>query len=380
MTPQKPLLPVAVDAMGADFGPQVIVQGVVEAVRREGISCILVGRQEQLRACLRALDLQESEQIQIEHADEEVSMHDSPAAAIRSKSKSSIRVAFELVKQGRASGVVSAGNTGAMMAAGLFVVGVLPGIVRPAIASLLPREGTNIPSILLDSGANVDCNAKQILQFALMGDQYARRVIHCDTPRIALLSNGAESSKGNDVTRSAASMLSEMSDLNFVGYVEGRDISKNVADVIVCDGFVGNVLLKTMEGSVELVINAIKGCADTSWLAKLGLWLAKPSFRRLFEEKFDPSSYGGAPLLGLRKTAIVCHGSSNAKAIYNAIRVAQTFEAESLIEKVEGALGPLNIDGLGDYEDGMWNRVGQKLEKKPRRPVEVQMQKSDSNE
>lgn len=193
--------------------------------------------------------------------------------------------------------MVSPGNTGAMMAAGLYVSGTLPGIARPAIASLIPKSGNGQPTVLLDSGANVDCNANQLVQFALMGNCYALSVLNCTSPRIGILSNGSEKSKGNDITRSASLMLSEIKELNFIGYIEGRDLPRDVADVVVCDGFVGNVLLKAMEGSIELVFDSIKHYVEKSFRGKVGMWLAKPIFKALFKQKLDPSAYGGAPLL-----------------------------------------------------------------------------------
>jgi glycerol-3-phosphate acyltransferase PlsX len=257
------------------------------------------------------------------------------------------------------------------MAAGLFVSGALPGVGRPAIASLIPRIGTSKPVVLLDSGANVDCHAHQLVQFALMGSFYARSVLPCDEPRVALLSNGSEASKGNDITRAAAMILSELPGIRYVGYVEGRDIPRDVADVIVCDGFIGNIVLKTMEGAVDLVLDSIKQYVEASPRGKLGMWLAKPVIKSLFRSKLDPSFYGGAPLLGLNDIAIICHGSSDARAIMNAIRVAHKFDEEALIARVSQALGALE-QGSGTYEDGMWNRMGQKFEGQPRKKGEAE--------
>jgi len=355
-------LPVAVDAMGADFGPTVVVEGAVAAARDLGISSVIVGKEDEINACLAKLGAESEQRITIRHAPEVITMEDSPSAAIRGKPQSSIRVAFDLVKNSEASSVVSPGNTGAMMAAGLYVSGTLPGIARPAIASLIPKAGDAEPTVLLDSGANVDCNANQLVQFALMGNCYALSVLSHQSPRVGLLSNGSEKSKGNDITRSAAVMLSELSELNFVGYVEGRDLARDVVDVVVCDGFVGNVLLKAMEGSVELVFDSIKHYIEKSARGKLGMWLAKPVFKALFKHKLDPSAYGGAPLLGLNDVGIVCHGSSTSRAITNAIRVAKKFADEGLVQKMGRALDGVELKVAGNYEEGIWNRVGKRFD------------------
>ncbi len=355
-------LPVAVDAMGADLGPGVVVEGVVVAARDLGIRSVIVGREDEIRQCLRKFDFEGDARISVRHAPDVITMDDSPSAAIRGKPNSSIRVAFELVKNSEASSVVSPGNTGAMMAAGLYVSGTLPGIARPAIASLIPKTGDKQPTVLLDSGANVDCNASQLVQFALMGNCYAHSVLSCKSPRVGLLSNGSEKTKGNDITRSAAVMLSELLDINFIGYVEGRDLPRDVADVVVCDGFVGNVALKAMEGSVELVFDSIKHYVEDSLRGKLGMWLAKPIFKSLFRDKLDPSAYGGAPLLGLNDIGIVCHGSSNARAITNGIRVAKKFVDEELVLKMGRALNGIDLKSPGGYEEGLWDRMGRRFE------------------
>jgi glycerol-3-phosphate acyltransferase PlsX len=357
-------LPVAVDAMGADFGPTVVVDGAVAAARELNLSSIIVGDEAQINARLKELDAASDPRLQVRHASQVVTMEDSPSVAMRKKPDASIRVAFELVKDKIASSVVSPGNTGAVMAAGIFVLGTAPGIMRPAIASLIPKVGNLTPTVLLDSGANIDCHANQLVQFALMGNYYARSAISCESPRIALLSNGTEASKGTDIIRSAAQMLAEMKEIRFVGYVEGRDMCRDVADVVVCDGFVGNILLKTIEGTVELVFDSIRQYVEKSWRGKVGMGLAKPVFKSLFREKLDPSTYGGAPLLGLNEIAIICHGSSNSKAIKNAIRVAQKSTSENLAAELRSALAAFDIENHGGYDDGIWNRMGQRFEKK----------------
>lgn len=362
-------LPIAVDAMGGDFGPDPVVDGAVAAARELNISSVLVGDEALIHARLKSCGAGNDSRVSVEPASQIVTMEDSPSVAMRKKPDASIRVAFELVKRGGASGVVSPGNTGAVMAAGLFVSGTLPGIARPAIASLIPRVGDLKPTVLLDSGANIDCNASQLVQFALMGTYYARSAISCEHPRVALLSNGTELSKGTDIIRSAAQMLAEMKEINFVGYVEGRDMCRDRADVVVCDGFVGNVLLKAMEGSVELVFDSIKHYIERSVRGKLGMWLAKPMFKSLFREKLDPSAYGGAPLLGLQDIAIICHGSSNSRAIMNAIRVAKRSADANLAAELASALGAFDIGAPGGYEDGLWNRMGARFERARKKTV-----------
>lgn len=330
--------PIAVDAMGGDHGPKVVVEGAVAAARQFGIASIIVGDTAVTEPLLLEASKGEQLSITLYHASQVVGMDEAPGLAIRGKQDSSIRVAFELVRKGSASAVVSPGNTGAIMAAGVFVGGTLPGIARPAIASLIPKGVSGTPTILLDAGANTGCQAFQLVQFALMGHHYAKSALGCEKPRIALLSNGTELAKGNDVIRAAAMMLSDLQDVHFIGYVEGRDIARDVVDVVVCDGFVGNIVLKAMEGCVTLVTDSMKSVAESSLRARLGLWLARPALRSVFKEKLDPSAYGGAPLLGLGQIAIKCHGSSSSRAIMNGLRVAQRFVNEKVIESMRGVL------------------------------------------
>lgn len=363
----KMMLPIALDAMGGDHGPKVVVQGAVDAARATGIPSILVGDEKQLNELLSIYPDLSNLPITVQHASQVIGMDESPGLAIRGKQDSSIRVAFELVAAGKASAVVSPGNTGAIMAAGVFVGGTLPGIARPAIASLIPKGVSGTPTVLLDSGANTGCQAFQLVQFALMGHHYAMAALGCEKPRIALLSNGTEPTKGNDIIRSAATMLSEVEGINFIGYVEGRDIARDVVDVVVCDGFVGNIVLKAMEGSVGLVVESVKAMVEKSLRAKIGLWLAKPVLKSVFKDKLDPSAYGGAPLLGLGQIAIKCHGSSSSRAVMNGIRVAQKFVDEAVMEKLSVALSHLDAKvGEVDHDGGNgWSRV---FEKKVRAP------------
>lgn len=358
-TSGTPALPIAVDAMGGDHGPKVVVEGAVEAARRFGISSILVGDKAAIEALLGSYSDASSLPISVHHASQVVGMDEAPGLAIRGKQDSSIRVAFELVSNRQASAVVSPGNTGAIMAAGVFVGGTLPGIARPAIASLIPKGMSGTPTVLLDAGANTGCQAFQLVQFAIMGHHYAMAALGCEKPRVALLSNGTELAKGNDIIRSAAMMLSEIEGINFIGYVEGRDIARDVVDVVVCDGFVGNIVLKAMEGSVGLVLDSMKAIAEKSFRAKVGLWIARPVLRSVFKEKLDPSAYGGAPLLGLGHIAIKCHGSSSGRAVMNGIKVAQKFVEEGVLARLHSALTQLDVKVATMDSDGGngWSRV-----------------------
>lgn len=371
-------LPLAVDAMGGDHGPSEIVAGVVQALAEASLPIVLVGDEEVLRRELQRQQVAEGPNLKIVHAPDVIGMEESPSAVVRRKPRASVRVAFELVARGEASGVISAGNTGAMMAAGLFAVGPLTGILRPAIGTLIPKVRDLPPTVLIDSGANIDCSAHQMVQFAYMGSYYARAALSLTNPRVALLSNGSEESKGTDILRSAAVLLRECGDINFVGYVEGRDLPRDVADVVVCDGFVGNVVLKAMEGTVELVIDSMRRYVARTFLGKLGLFLARGQMRRLFRDKLNPSAYGGAPLLGLNCIAIVCHGASDARAIKNAIRVARQFSDAKLIEKLEESLTAIDLSDPVGFESGMWNRAGERIGSKRRKEVPVDTKQSES--
>jgi phosphate acyltransferase len=349
-TQESKKVTVAVDAMGGDFGSSVVVRGALQSLKNGNHRIILVGNKVELEAEVARFSSYDKSRCEVEHAPDVIGMHDSPAKALRGKAASSIRRSFELVQATKADAVISTGNTGAVMAAGVYVLGTAPGIARPAIATLLPRSGDRRPLVLLDSGANVDCNASQLAQFALMGASYARAVLGLDAPRVALLSNGSEASKGNDTLRSAAMSLQQSASINYVGYIEGRDFAGDLADVVVCDGFIGNVVLKTMEGTARFVTDSIKEEVSRSIRGKIGLALVAPMLKRLFREKLDPAAYGGAPLLGLRGVGIVCHGSSNERAICNAIRVAEKIVVGNVADKIAAALGGFNGAGIGSED------------------------------
>jgi phosphate acyltransferase len=329
--------PVALDAMGGDHGSKVQVEGAVIACKEFGASSILVGKEEELRGYLSALGA-DALPIEVVHAPDVIDMEDSPAKAVRRKPNASLCVAYRLVMEGRASAVLSSGNSGAMMAAGRILCGLLPGIERPAIATLIPTYADGLPNVVIDSGANVDCHASHLVQFAVMGAIYHSSLFEVTSPRIALLANGAESSKGTDMIRAASQVLSRMDGLNYIGYVEGRDVTTSKADVIVCDGFVGNVLLKAMEGCVTLIYKQIRYEAERRPVARLGLMLSKGLLKQVFRKKFDYSEYGGAPLLGLKKLALVLHGSSDARAVKSALRLAKSFAEGGMTEKITSAM------------------------------------------
>jgi len=329
---------VAVDAMGGDNAPRVEVEGAVAAARKFGISIILVGESNSLQSELGKHSV-EGLDIRIQHASEVVGMSDSASDAVRKKKDSSIRVAFNLIKNGEASAVVSAGNSGATMAAGMFVLKRIGGIDRPAIATIVPN--LNDQTLVLDVGGNVDCKPQHLAQFALMGEVYCRSVLGKERPRVGLLSNGEEEKKGNELSREAHKLL-RTAPFNYVGYVEGRDIYNGKADVVVCDGFVGNVVLKVSEGLVEAVGTMLKKEMTSRFLAKIGFLLARPAFKA-FKKKVDYAEYGGAPLLGIDGVGMICHGGSNPKAIMNAINMACEAVASKTNDKLVAQLEKIEI-------------------------------------
>ncbi len=320
---------IAVDAMGGDNAPQVEVAGAVAAAKEYSLSIILVGDKERLVAELAQYDVSGLD-ITIHHASEVVGMHDSASDAIRKKKDSSVRVAFDLVKSGVAEAVVSAGNSGATMAAGMYVLKRMNGIDRPAIAQVFPTLTGH--TVVLDIGGNVDCKPAHLVQFAIMGEVYARHVLGVKQPRVGLLSNGEEESKGNDLTREANSMLRDVA-FDYSGYIEGRDIFAGKVDVVVCDGFVGNIVLKLSEGLAEAVGTMLKEEIKKKLIYKIGYLLSRPAFAR-FKKKVDYAEYGGAPLLGINGVGMICHGGSNVKAIKNAIRFASDYAAKGVNQRM----------------------------------------------
>lgn len=322
---------IAVDAMGGDYAPGEIVKGVLEAARELDQEIILVGDEEKIVAQIGA---RKDDRITIAHAPEVIAMGEHPAVAVRRKKNSSIVRAVQLVKEGAADAVVSAGSTGAAMAAALLGLGRIRGIDRPAIAGILPsRRGV---TVLIDVGANVDCKPHQLKQFAVMGSLYAQKILGVPSPRVGLLNVGEEETKGNELTLAAYPLLREAG-LNFIGNVEGRDIFQGTADVVVCDGFVGNVVLKAGEGLAMSLMHMIREEITRSWLAKVGTAMAVPALKD-FRRRVDYADYGGAPLLGVNKTVIICHGSSTSRAIKNAVRRACESVQNRLVEAIRSSI------------------------------------------
>jgi glycerol-3-phosphate acyltransferase PlsX len=318
---------VSLDAMGGDFAPKTTVEGAVLAAQELNIATILVGNEPMLAEELSSYD-HAGLPISIRHASEIITMDESPLNLIRKKRHSSIRVAFDLVKSGEAQAVVTAGNSGAALTASLFVLDNMKGIDRPAIATAMPTLTGSV--IVIDAGANTICKPFNLVQFALMGSVYAQCLLGTENPRVGVLSNGEEDSKGTKLTRESSALLKD-SALNYIGYVEGKEVFKGDVDVVVCDGFVGNVLLKVSEGVAETIVAALKNEIQKSISSQLGYILAKKSFDD-FKKWFDYANYGGSPLLGVNGGVIISHGRSNAKAIKNAIRVASELVEQKVLE------------------------------------------------
>src|SRR6266536_4912521 len=328
-------LPVAVDAMGGDNAPAAIIQGAIDSAR-QGLPVVLVGPEAVVREELARHRGVETLPITVKHASEVVAMDDHPGQAMRRKKDNSIRICFELVKHGEACGMVSAGNSGAVMAGAIFVLGRLPAVERPAIISVLPAlKGS---PLLLDMGAVVDCKPSHLVQFALMGEVYARRVIGVARPRVAVLSNGEEDSKGTDLTRAAAAALRKSS-IHFVGYCEGRDLLTGEFDVIATDGFTGNVALKTMEGTAKVVGEYLKRAFRSSLRAKIGGLLSRPALEGM-KKRMDWREVGGAPLVGVNGVGVISHGRSDALAIENAIRRAGDAARTHFTDEIAQAVAP----------------------------------------
>jgi len=324
---------VAVDAMSGDHGPDPIVLGAAMAVRELKAKVILVGDEKILKKRLNEYpDVKKS--IQIKHASQIITMEDSPATAVRQKKDSSVVICAKLVKEGEAVGFFSPGNTGASMAAALVHMGRLPGVKRPAIATPVPREDGKA-TILIDAGANVDCKALYLIQFAIMGEVYSREILGAINPKVGILSNGEEDKKGNELTQEVFHKLVKLP-YDFVGNVETRDLfgTGKLVDVVTCDGFVGNLVLKAMEGTAKSIFNTLKEGIRQSNLAKTGALLLKPTFM-LVKGRMDPATYGGAPLLGVNGVCLIGHGSSNAWAVRNGIRVTREIAANNVNKRIE---------------------------------------------
>lgn len=320
---------VALDAFGSDTAPFPEVEGAVLAIKEDLCKeVILVGDEAILKAELDKY-FYDSERIRIVHAADRIEMSDDAARSVRSKKDSSMVKTIELHKNGEADVAVSAGNTGAMMSASLLTLGRMKNVLRPAIAGVFPTQFEN--EIILDIGANVDCTAEHLMQFAVMGSKYYEYFFKKPSPRISLLNIGEESAKGNQMSKQAFQLLSESKDINFIGNIEGKDILDGVTDVVVCDGFVGNVMLKTIEGAGFSIFAILKEQMNKDWIAKLGALLAFPAFSYI-KKKLDPTEYGGALLVGLNGIPVVAHGRSNAKAMKNAIKFAARIAESGFVQ------------------------------------------------
>jgi len=308
---------IALDAMGGDFAPANPVAGAILAARELGSRVLLVGREEEIERELRRHGARDAS-LSVVHASEAVAMDEAPAQALRRKKDSSLRVAANLVQEGKADALVSAGNSGAVMATAMFVLGTMAGVDRPALAAVVPnRKGA---TVWLDVGANVDSKPQHIHQWAIMAHIYAKNILGIASPRVGLLSNGEEAGKGNDVVKETFKLLQE-SRINFIGNVEGHDIFNGTTDVIVCDGFTGNVSLKAVESATETLFHFLKQEFARSWRTRLGYLLSRPAFKG-FRKRVDYAEFGGVPLLGVKGATIISHGRSSPRAIRNAIRVA----------------------------------------------------------
>lgn len=312
---------IAIDAMGGDHAPREIIKGTVEAVASLSIEAILVGDRDAIERELAQYDWPK-DRIHIHHASQVVEMDEHPALALRKKKDSSIVVGTMLVKEGKADAIVSCGNTGAQLAAAMFILDRFSGIDRPSLAVLIP--GRTGQTVLVDAGANVDVKVSQMIQFALMGKAYAQVVLGTDNPRVALLSNGAEETKGTQTVQTAHSEMKTLANLNFIGNIEGRDLFSGLADVVVCDGFVGNTLIKTLEGFAFAIMDRLDNMPGSNGHELLS--------------DFDYTRIGGAPLLGVGGISIVCHGSSKSDAIYYGIKLAEQCAAGEMAKRIESVL------------------------------------------
>ena len=326
---------IAVDAMGGDYAPEMAVKGAVLAARDYNLNVLLVGDEERVKEELKKNDGLNLP-IDIHHAPQVIEMGEEPYHMIRKKKRSSLRIAFELVKQNEAQALVSAGNSGAVVYGALFVLKRVKNISRPGIATLMPSLNGMV--MVIDAGANTICKPQNLVQFALMGAVYFKHTFGLLDPRVGVLSNGEEETKGTELTRLANELLKKTS-LNYVGYIEGKDVFSGKVDIVVCDGFVGNVLLKVSEGVAESIIANLRKEFEKSFFSRIGYLFAQKSFLNL-KKRLDYTEYGGAPLLGVEKPVIICHGKSNDRAFMNAIRVANEFVQKDITGKLIEELKP----------------------------------------
>lgn len=320
---------IIIDAMGGDYAPQAPIEAGVKAVKELGVNIVFVGQTDIIKKELSKYKYP-SDKISVVHAETVITNHEEPAKAVRSKKDASVVVAANMLKNGEGDAMLSMGSTGALLAAGLLIVGRIKGVLRPALATLLPTEKG--PKMLIDAGANTNCKPENLVQFAIMGSAYMNGVMDIKAPTVGLISNGEEEGKGDDLTKETYTYLKQ-APINFIGNIEGRDVMEGTADVMTCDGFVGNVILKTVEGMGSVVGREVKKIFTSSVVSKLGALFAMKGIKA-FAKKMDYREYGGAPLLGTKKPVIKGHGSSDAKAVFSAIRQAKKFVESGIINKI----------------------------------------------
>ncbi|PJZ57845.1 phosphate acyltransferase PlsX [Leptospira barantonii] len=332
---------VAVDVMSGDYGPEKIIEGAVNAVNQDGANVVLVGKEEEIGEILLKFDY-DTAKVRIQHASEIIDMNDSPSIAVRTLQDSSVVQATQLVADKTCVGMFSPGNTGATMASALLYLGRIPGVLRPPIAAPIPQEN-GPPMLLVDAGANVDCKPDYLAQFAVMGEIYSKLIFNISNPKVGILSNGEEDKKGNTVSLKAFDMIKKLP-INFVGNVEGRDLygSGKDVDVVVCDGFIGNIVLKATEGLSKSIFNVLRESIKQSSLAQTGALLLKPTFAAI-KKRLDYAEYGGALLLGVDGICLIGHGSSNALAVQSAIRVVNICAGHQINDRIAADLKKYNI-------------------------------------
>ncbi len=338
------MITIALDAMGGDFFPDTNLEGALLAAKKLPIKIILVGEKVILEKKIKQLSDFPTDQISIHHADEIIEMTDSPSKAFRKKKNSSIHVGLNLVKENKAQAFVSAGNTGAVLTASTFILGRIDGVDRPVLTAVIPSEKK--PLVMLDMGSNVDCKPSQLLQFAIMGECFSKEIMEVKTPKVGLLNIGEEKEKGNIITQQTHDLLEKIN-VNFIGNIEGKELTKGSVDVVVCDGFVGNNMLKFGEGIVKMFKAFFSEEAKRSLLSMIALLLLKPTFKR-FKKKFDYDEYGGAHFLGVNGISIIAHGSASEIAIKNAINMAYQSVKTNMVSKIENALTKSELQNISE--------------------------------
>lgn len=329
---------IIIDAMGGDHAPAAPVEAGARATRELGVDIVLVGKRDVIERELAKYQFDKN-RLEVVHADEVITNHEEPAKAVRAKKNASVVVAGRLLKEGKGDAMLSMGNTGALLATGLLIVGRSKGVSRPALATLLPTDKG--PKLLIDAGANTNCKDINLVQFAVMGSIYMKNVLDIDRPRVGLMSNGEEEGKGDALTKETYPLL-QRAGVNFIGNIEGRDVMEGNADVITCDGFVGNVILKTVEGMGSVISKKVKGLFLKNMFTKIGSLFVAGGLKE-FKKMMDYREYGGAPFLGVKKPVIKGHGSSDAKAAFSAIIQAKKFVETNVIQNIEGHIGSMEV-------------------------------------